>query len=170
MSFDGQSLSNASTQAPDVSANSSRGPGDLTSEDSKDLTVEQLAARFDITVDELVEAVSKHAKEIHHAARLALSVSFVELLYEAYAKTPNPIIETPQGNVGSGLQEKCHFLEQYDKWEKALQEGGHGSIYLNGKDRMRLCHAFESIASPGQDWSFDNHKALRDHINTVCPS
>jgi hypothetical protein len=58
ISFGEQSLSNASTQARDFSANTSRTPRSLISEDSKDLTVMQLAAWLDITVDGLLKAVS----------------------------------------------------------------------------------------------------------------
>jgi hypothetical protein len=162
MSFDGESLSE---QTPDVSANTSR---DLTS--LKDLTVDQLAARFDITVEELVEAVSKHAEEIHHAAQLALSVPFVELLYAAYAGLANSTVEPPQEDVGGEVQEKSKFLQRYDEWEKRLMDESRGAIYLDRKDKMRLCNAFESIASPGRDWSFGDHEKLRDHILEDCPS
>ncbi|KAH8082536.1 hypothetical protein HD553DRAFT_324835 [Filobasidium floriforme] len=150
MSFDGQSRSE---QTPDVSANTSRDLTSLTAAEMKDLTVDQLAAWYDIT--------------IHHAAQLALSAPFVELLYAAYAGLANSTVEIPQEDVGGEVQEKSKFFQRYDEWEKRLMDESRGAIYLNREDKMRLGNAFESIASPGQDWSFDNHKALRDHINTV---
>lgn len=164
MSFRESSLTDASTQTPGVSANSSRAPGDLTSEDSKNLTLDQFAKLCDITVEELVEAGLKHAEEIHHAAQLALSAPFIELLYAAYAGLANSTAEIPQEDVRGEDQEEYKFLQRYDEWEKILLNESRGAIYLNRKDKMRLCHAFESIASPGQDWSFVEHETLRDHI------
>jgi hypothetical protein len=167
MSFDGHSLSE---QTPDVSTNTSCDAGSLTIAELKDLTLDQFAKLCDITIEELVRAVSKHAEEIHHAAQLALSAPFVILLYAAYAGLANSTVKTHQENVDCKVQDKPEFLQQYDMWEKKLQDERHGSIYLNSKDRMRLCHALKSIASPGQDWSCEDHETLRDHILKVCPS
>jgi hypothetical protein len=72
--------------------------------------------------------------------------------------------------VESKVQDAPEFPQQYDMWEQQLQDGGHGSIYLNHNDRLRLYLAFDSIALPGQVWSFEDHEKLRDHILEDCPS
>jgi hypothetical protein len=132
--------------------------------------VEQLAAWHDITVDRLLKAVSDYAEKTRHAAQVAISATFVERLYAAYAGLTNSTIEIPQEDVGGEVQEKSKFLQRYDEWEKRLMDESRGAIYLDRKDKMRLCNAFESIASPGRDWSFGDHEKLRDHILEDCPS
>lgn len=101
---------------------------------------------------------------------MAISAPFVELLYAAYAGLANSTVEDPQEDVGGEVQEKSKFLQRYDEREKRLMNESRGAIYLNHDDRLRLCHAFESIALPGQVWSFEDHERLRDHIAKVCPS
>lgn len=115
-------------------------------------------------VDGLLKAVSDYAEKTRHAAQVAISATFVERLYAAYAGLTNSTVEIPQEDVGGEVQEKSKFLQRYDEWEKRLMNESRGAICLNRKDKMRLCNAFESIASPGQDWSFVEHIALRDHI------
>jgi hypothetical protein len=64
--------------------------------------VEQLAAWHDITVDGLLKAVSDYAEKTRHAAQVAISATFVERLYAAYAGLTNSTIEIPQKGRGRG--------------------------------------------------------------------